>query len=116
MFSCCPQIFTTFNWGANYEKFREATALLRLTFSNLVNFSDTRFANSEKRVFKNILHQFEPIITCLEYQVRNGDDNRANIEEADSKLRDKGAKAKELLEILNEEFLFTMSDLTNINI
>ena len=99
MFSCCPQIFTTFNWGANYEKFREATALWRLTLSNLVNFSDTRFANSKRRVFKNILNQFAPF------------------EAAFSKLRDNAAKAKEFLgRIFNEEFLLILSDLTDINI
>ena len=37
----CQQIFNTFNWGANYEKFREATALWKLSLSNLVKFSDT---------------------------------------------------------------------------
>ena len=82
-----------------------------------MNFSDTRFANSKRRVFKNILHQFAPIITCLEDQVRNGDDNRANLEEADSKRRDKAAKAKEFLgRIFNEEFLLILSDLTDKNI
>ena len=96
--SSSQQIFPTFNWGANYEMFREATALWRLTLSNLVNFSDTRFANSKRKVLKNILHQFAPIITYLECHVKAIDDNRANLEAADSKLRDKAAKAKELLE------------------
>ena len=54
MVDYCTQIFNTFNWGANYEKFREATAVWRLSLKNLVNFSDTRFANSKRKVFKNI--------------------------------------------------------------
>ena len=77
--------------------FREATALWRLTLSNLVDFSDTRLANSKRNVLKNILHQFAPIITNLEYHVKHVDDNITNLEAADSKLRNKAAKAKELL-------------------
>ena len=64
----CTQVFNTFNWGASYEQFREATASWKLSLSNLVNFSDTRFASSKRKVFKNIHHQFAPIISCLEEQ------------------------------------------------
>jgi hypothetical protein len=72
MISICQQIFNTFNWGANYEKFREARALFRLTLSNLVNFSDTRFANSKRKVLKNIQYQFAEVITCLNDQIKAG--------------------------------------------
>ena len=113
--ACCQQIFSTFNWGANYEKFREATAVWRLSLSNLVNFSETRFANSKRKVFKNIHHQFAPIITCLEDQVRERERNINELEAANSKVREKGLKAKELLgRILNADFLFILSGLTDI--
>ncbi len=115
MISYCQQIFNTFNWGANYEKFREATALWRLTLSNLVNFSDTRFANSKRNVFKNIHHQFAPIISCLEAQIIAGVRNRSGMEASDSKVRENADKARVLKgKIVNLNFLLTLSGLVDI--
>ena len=115
MIACCQQIFSTFNWGHNYEKFREAKALWRLTLSNLVNFSDTRFANSNRKVFLNIHHQFAPIISCLDDQIDAGVRNKSGLEASDSKVREKADKAKELKgKILNALFLFTLSGLVDI--
>ena len=84
----CQAIFKMFNWGSNYEKFREATAAWRLSLSNLVNFSDTRFANSKRKVFKNIHHQFAPIISCLDEKIEAGENNRYRLEASDSKVRE----------------------------
>ena len=67
--------FQHFQVGANYEKFCEAAASWKLSLSNLVNFSDTRFANS-----KNIHHQFAPIILCLKEQIEAGRQNRSGLE------------------------------------
>ena len=115
LIATCQQIFNTFNWGANYEKFREATAVWKLSLSNLVNFSETRFANSKRKVFKNIHHEFAPIISCLEDQVKDAERNMSALEAANSRVRDKGAKAKELLgRILNTDFLLSLSGLTDI--
>ena len=49
MVATCQQLFTTFNWGANYEKFREATAAWRFSLVNFLNISETRFANSKRK-------------------------------------------------------------------
>ena len=115
MIALCQQIFSTFNWGANYEKFREATALWRLTLNNLVNFSDTRFANSKRKVFLNIHHQFAPIITCLDDEIDAGVRNMSGLEASDYKVREKADKAKELKgRIMNVLFLFTLSGLVDI--
>ena len=115
MISICQQIFSTFNWGANYEKFREATALFKLTLSNLVNFSDTRFANSKRKVFKNIHYQFAAIISCLDDQVKAGVQNRSGCEASDTRVREKADKAMELKgKILNLSFLLNLSGLVDI--
>ena len=80
MIAFCQQIFNLFNWGANYEKFREATAMWRLTLSNLVNFSDTRFVNSKRKVLLNINHEFAPIISFLDDEIDAGVRNRSGLE------------------------------------
>lgn len=95
MISHSQQIFNTFNWGANCEKFREATALWRLTLSNLVKFSDSRFANAKRKVFKNIHHQFTPIISCTKAQIMEGVRNRSGMEASDSKVRETADNARE---------------------
>ena len=88
--------------------FREATAAWKLSLSNLVNFSDTRFANSKRKVFKNIHHQFAPIISCLEDQIEMGKQNRSGLEAANTQVRNKADKAKELHgKILSLDFLLT---------
>ena len=111
----CTQIFNAFNWGASYEKFRGESATWKLSQTNLVNFSDTRFANSKRKVFKNIHYQFAPIITCLEDQVKAGEDNRINLEAANTEVRKKADKAKELHgKILNLDFLLILSGLADI--
>ena len=113
--SVCTQIFNTFNWGANYEKFRDESATWKLNQTNLVNFSETRFANSKRKVFKNIHYQFGPIITCLEDQIKAGEDNRKNLEAANTDIRKKADKAKELVgKILNLEFLLLLAGLADI--
>ena len=68
----CQQLFHLFNWGANYEKLVQATALWKLHLRNLVRFSETRFANSRRQVYVNILHEFPAIVSCLEEQITNG--------------------------------------------
>ena len=110
MIAFCQQIFNLFNWGANYEKFREATAMWRLTLSNLVNFSDTRFVNSKRKVFLNINHEFAPIISFLDDQIDAGVRNRSGLEASDSRVRDKADRAKELKgRIMNLLFLLSLS-------
>ena len=80
----CHQLFLTLNWGQNYEKFREASVAWKLTLKNLTNFSDTRFANSKRKVFKNILMMLGPILSVLEDQVQAASQNRSGMEAANS--------------------------------
>ena len=80
----CHQLFLTFNWGSNYEKFREASASWKLSLKNLTNFSDTRFANSKRKVFKNILMMLGPILSVLEDQVQAASQNRSGLEAANT--------------------------------
>ena len=61
----CRELFNLFNWGASYEKLRQGSLELKITPTSLVNFSDTRFANSKRKVFKNLHQQFAPIANCL---------------------------------------------------
>ena len=80
-----------------------------------MNFSDTRFANSKRKVFKNIHYQFAAIITCLEEQIKAGRQNRSGLEAANTQVRNKADKAKELLgKILSLDFLLTLSGLADI--
>lgn len=111
----CQQIFNTFNWGANYEKFREATTLWKLSLSNLVKFSETRFANSKRKVYKNIHHEFAPIITCLEDSIMAAVTNRSGEETSNARIREKGDEARTLKgKILNVDFLLLLSGLVDV--
>ena len=72
-------------------------------------FSDTRFANSKSKVFKNIHHEFAPIIICLENQIMAGVQNRSGQEAPDKKIREKTDDARTLKgKILNVDFLLTV--------
>ena len=107
----CQQIFNTFNWCAYYEKFTDAKALWKLSLSNLVKFSDTRFANSKRHVYKIIHHEFAPIITCLEAAVTN----RSGEETSNARIREKGDEARTLKgKILNVDLLLLLSGLVDL--
>ena len=111
----CVRIFKLFNWGANYEKMVEATALWKLKLVNLVTFSETRFANSRRRVYQNIHHQLAPVMTCLDNHVKAAERNRWALEAADSKVRERGDAAKELIgKICNVKFLLSLSGLADV--
>ena len=43
--STCNQLYGTFSWGASHVKLREAAHSAGIKPRNLVNFSETRFAN-----------------------------------------------------------------------
>jgi hypothetical protein len=106
----CQQLFHLFNWGATYEKLVNATALWKLHLRNLVGFSETRFANSRRQVYVNILHEFPAIVSCLEEQITNG-----VIPTSDARSREKAVKARELKgKILNVHFLLVLSGLADI--
>ena len=103
------QLFKLFNWGANYEKLVAATTLWKLHLVSLVGFSETRFANSRRKVYTNIHHEFPAIMTCLETDIIKA------ITNPDSRAREKGDKAKELKgKILNVHFLLNLSGLADV--
>lgn len=80
-----------------------------------MTFSDTRFANSKRKVFKNIHHEFAPIITCLEDQIVAGVKQISGEAAPDKKTREKANEARTLKgKILNVEFLLTLSGLVDI--
>ena len=106
----CQQLFNLFNWGANYENLVKATTLWKLHLRNLVGFSETRFANSRRQVYVNILHEFPAIVSCLEEQITNG-----VIPTSNARSREKAVKARELKgKILNVDFLLVLSGLADV--
>ncbi len=108
------QVFTLFNWGANYEELVAATALWKLHLRSLVGFSETRFANSRRQVYVNIHLEFPAIPTGLEEQIIDGVRNRSGAEPASARVKEKADKAKELKgKILNTRFLLTLSGLAD---
>ena len=97
-----------FNWGSNYEKLVEATALWKLHLTSLVGFSDTSFANSWMQVYINIHNEFPAIITCLEDQIMDA------VKDSGAKTREKGDQAREIKgKILNVHFLLNLSGLAD---
>ena len=46
----CKDIYTNFMWGKDYERLRADAQELEVIFVSLVNFSETRFANSKWKV------------------------------------------------------------------
>ena len=75
----CHQLYLTFNWGASHVKLREAAVGSGIRPRNLVNFSETRFANSKRRVYQIILDQFPAIMACLEQYILEGERNRSGL-------------------------------------
>ena len=49
----CQKLFRMFNWGSNYEKLVDATALWKLQLTSLVGFFETRFAQPKAGLHKN---------------------------------------------------------------
>ena len=63
----CRELYTQFNWGQAHERFREAAEELgEEQFTRLKNFSETRFANSNRFVFTAIITDIRIIIKRLE--------------------------------------------------
>ena len=97
-----------FNWGQNYEKIIEECIRLRQEYSILAKTCDTRFANSKRYVFINLLKDLKPVISCLKAtQIKAIDGN--------AKDRQKGSEAAALsAKISNAKFLFRLSCLADL--
>ena len=111
----CHQLFNTFHWGASHVQLREAAMKSGIKPRNLVNFSETRFANSKRRVYQVILDMFPAIMTCLDHYILEGERNRSGLEASNRDVREKADKAKELKgKVMNAEFLLLLSGLCDI--
>ena len=45
---------------------------------HLVNFSETRFANSSRQVYIDLHYDLQPVVVCLEDKVKISDENPSN--------------------------------------
>ena len=82
---------------------------------NLANFSETRFANSKRKVFKNCFLMLGPIVSCLEEQVLAAERNRSQLEAANSRIREKGDKARQLRgKLFNKKFVLLLAGVSDI--
>ena len=61
----CKQIYSTFNWGKNYENFLQTCIDLDIDMKKLTNFQMTRFANSVRFVFINIRNDYKALRQAL---------------------------------------------------
>ena len=96
-------------------KLREAALKAGIRPRNLVNFSETRFANSKRRVYQVILDMFPAIVACLDHYILEGERNRTRLEASNRDIRDKADKAKELKgKVMNAEFLLLLAGLCDI--
>ena len=111
----CRDIYTHLNWGNDHERLLETANQLKTPVRTLVNFSETRFANSKRRVFQNILLMIAPVLSVLEADILAAEKNRSGLEAANSKLREKGTNARELkARICNQQFLLQLAGVSDI--
>ena len=61
----CREIFSTFNWGENYENLLQICEDLNLQMKKLTNFQMTRFANSVRFVFINMRINYSALRLAL---------------------------------------------------
>ena len=83
----CKQIYTTFNWGKNYENFLQTCVDLDIEMKKLTNFQMTRFANSVRFVFLNIRVDYKAVRQSLSNVVNS------KINSSNAKDRAKGEEA-----------------------
>ena len=88
----CKEIYTTFNWGKNYENFLQVCKDLDIEMKKLTNFQMTRFANSVRHVFMNLRTDYAAVrqslsdVVSSKEQSSNSKD-RAKAEECRTVLR-----------------------------
>ena len=79
----CSQLYNRFNMGNYYEKLVAASEDTGIDFFALVNLSDTRFANSKRFVFLNVLRMLPAIIRVLETDIARAEANKHQLEASD---------------------------------
>ena len=99
-----------FNWGQNCEKLVEASIIWKLHLKDLVNFSETRFANIRRQVYINNHHDLKAIVTCLEDKIKQSDQQPWN-----GKLSEKARVAKQILgKLLNLQSLLRLAGYADV--
>ena len=61
----CREIFSTFNWGKNYQNLLQICEDLNVQMKKLTNFQMTRFANSVRFVFINLRIDYSAVRLAL---------------------------------------------------
>ena len=91
--------------GQIYQTLVEASVLWKMHLKDLVNYSETRFANSPRQMYINLHHDLQPVVVCLEDKVELSDENPSN-----GKLTEKAREAKQLLgKLVNAHFLLQLA-------
>ena len=68
----CQDLYNKFNWGKSYEELMDASAELEVKFVGLSKTCQTRFSNSKRLVFINIMKSLSAVMSCLQkHQLRN---------------------------------------------
>ena len=114
--SLCGQLYRMFMWGNYYDRLESAAGDLGMNFVALVNFSETRFANSKFLVFLKMLRNLEPVLFVLETDIERATANKNNGCEATvSSLQERGKVAREIRgRLRNQETLLQLSGVTDI--
>ena len=109
------RLIRNFQWGKEYEKFRNMAEELDVALFNLQFFSETRFANSKRLVFRNLYMMVGPCVGVLEQEIMEAVDNVRQLEAADYDVRKRGQTARELKgSFLNQQNLLLLAGLTDI--
>ena len=97
----CREIYSTFNWGKNYENFLQVCADLDIEMKKLTNFQRTRFANSVRFVFINLRADYSAVRQSLVNLIAAKENSSV------AKVRGKAEEAKCILRKINSwGFLF----------
>ena len=111
----CSQLYNRFNMGNYYEKLVAASEDIGIDFFALVNFSDTRFANSKRFVFLNVLRMLPALIRVLETDIARAEANKHQLEASDPYIQQKGAESRELRgKFFNQEILLLLAGVSDI--
>ena len=109
------RLIRNFQWGKEYEKFRSMAEELNVALYNLQFFSETRFANSKRLVFRNLYMMVGPCVGVLEQEIMEAVDNVRQLEAANNDVRKRGQTARELKgSFLNQQNLLLLAGLTDI--
>ena len=98
----CMEIFSTFNWGKNYENFLQICEDLYVQIKRLTNFQMTRFANSVRFVFINLRIDYSAVRLALVNVIASKENSSA------VKGRSKAEEAKCVLRKINS-WVFCLS-------